>query len=222
MTSLSELLRLREVHRAVHAVGEHQHHAAALLVQQRRDADVDRVPERRRPFGLQLGAQDVQQLVVIRREVARIDLNAVREAADPGLVVRRITSTNCSAACCTSVKFARMLPLRSSSITTVIGWRSLENSVRSWRRPLSRIENASRVRSGTSRPSAPVTVAYTATVRLAALNVGDCAAPGRRSERRTDSHHADDCREEHAWTYLSSDGLAPSRLLRRLRDNPDD
>ena len=53
--------------RAVDAVGEHQDHAPSLLVQQRGDADVDRVPQRRRPFGLQLGPQDRQQLVRDRR-----------------------------------------------------------------------------------------------------------------------------------------------------------
>ena len=73
----------------------------------------------------------LQQLVMVRGEVARIDLDAVREAADPGPVVRRIISTNVSAAFCTSPKFPRMLPLRSSSITTVIGCRSFENSVMS-------------------------------------------------------------------------------------------
>jgi hypothetical protein len=60
----------------------------SLLVQQRGDADVDGVPERGRPVRLQLGPQDLHQLVVIGREVARIDLNAIREAADARLVDR--------------------------------------------------------------------------------------------------------------------------------------
>src|SRR5262249_57578229 len=64
-----------EVHRRVHAVGEDEDDAPALLVQQRRDADVDRVPQRRRPFELQLGAEDSQQLVVIGCEVPRIHLD---------------------------------------------------------------------------------------------------------------------------------------------------
>ena len=60
--------------------------------------------------------------------------------------------------------FARMLPLRSSSMTTVIGWMSLANRVRICRLPLSSIEKSSLDKSGTRRPSAFVTVAYTATV----------------------------------------------------------
>src|SRR6476659_4872419 len=86
-------------------------------------------------------------------------------------------STNRSAACSTSVKLARMLTLRSSSITTVMGWTSFANSVSVCGLPLSRTLNASRGRSGSRRPSGPVTVAYTATVRMAALNVASCPAP---------------------------------------------
>ena len=41
------------------------------------------------PFLLQLGPQNLHQLAVIGREVARIDLNAIREAADARLVGRQ-------------------------------------------------------------------------------------------------------------------------------------
>jgi hypothetical protein len=50
-------------------------------MEQGRDPNVDGIPERRRPFGLEIGAQNVQQLIVIRREIARIDLNSGGEAA---------------------------------------------------------------------------------------------------------------------------------------------
>ena len=70
-----------------------------------------------------------------------------------------ITPTNASAAFSTSSKLRRMLVLRSSSMTTVIGWMSLAKSVNSCGLPLSSIWNWSRVRSGTSRPEASVTVA---------------------------------------------------------------
>src|SRR5215472_16523810 len=86
-----------------------------------------------------------------------------------------IASTNRSAAFCSIEKLGLMLPLRSSSMTTVMGWTSLANSVRFCGRPLSRIENESRGRSGTSRPSAPMTVASTATVWTLLRNVGSSA-----------------------------------------------
>ena len=70
-----------------------------------------------------------------------------------------IASTNCSAAFSTSLKLRTMLTLRSSSMTTVIGWISFAKSVSCCGLPLSWIVNASRGRSGTSRPSGPVTVA---------------------------------------------------------------
>src|SRR5260221_258749 len=47
--------------------------------------------------------------------------------------------TNASAACATNVKFARMLPLRSRSSTTVMGCRSFEKRVNGCGLPLSRI-----------------------------------------------------------------------------------
>src|SRR5262249_55521287 len=65
-----------------HPVGEHQHDAAAVDVQQVGDADVHRVPQRRRALRLQLVAEDVDQLVVAAGEVARVDLDAVGKAAD--------------------------------------------------------------------------------------------------------------------------------------------
>ena len=74
------------IERRVHAVGEHEDDAPALLMQQRGDADVDSIPQRRRPFLLQLGAQNRVQLFAIGREIARVDLDAVREAADARLV----------------------------------------------------------------------------------------------------------------------------------------
>jgi hypothetical protein len=52
-----------------------------------------------------------------------------------------------------------MLPLRSIIMTTVIGCVSLANTVSGCGLPLSRTSNASRARSGTSRPSLSVTVA---------------------------------------------------------------
>src|SRR5216117_1946166 len=83
-----------------------------------------------------------------------------------------IALTNSSAACSTSSKFARMLPLRSSSTTTVIGWTSFANSVSSWCLLLSATSKLARSRSGTRRPPASVTVAYTATVRFADEKLG--------------------------------------------------
>ena len=70
-----------------------------------------------------------------------------------------IASTNASAACSSTAKFGFMLPLRSRSMTTVIGWMSLANSVSVCGLPLSSIEKASRGKSGTRRPWALVTVA---------------------------------------------------------------
>ena len=70
-----------------------------------------------------------------------------------------IWATNASAACSSSSKLAFMLPLRSSSMIRVIGWTSLANRVSGCGLPLSSIVKSSRVRSGTSRPRAPVTVA---------------------------------------------------------------
>ena len=58
-------------------------------MKQRGDADVDGVPERRRPFRLQLRAKNPHELVVVRREVAGIDLDAICEAADARLVGRQ-------------------------------------------------------------------------------------------------------------------------------------
>ncbi len=55
---------------------------------------------------------------------------------------------------------------------TVIGWMSLANNVSVCRLPLSSIEKSSRDKSGTRRPRALVTVAYTATVRVEATNEG--------------------------------------------------
>src|SRR3954451_1129468 len=40
-------------HRVIDAVGEHENDATPFLVKQRRDADIDRIPERRRPRLLQ-------------------------------------------------------------------------------------------------------------------------------------------------------------------------
>ena len=87
---------------------------------------------------------------MIRREVARIDLDAVREAADARLVGRQHRLDELlRRPARTSAKFARMLPLRSSSITTVIGCRSLANERQVLaHRPLSRIEKASREQVG--------------------------------------------------------------------------
>src|SRR5438445_2616251 len=69
----------RRVHREVDAVGEDEDDAPALLMEEGRDADVDRVPQRRWPGFLQLRAQDREELVVIGREVAGIDLDPVGE-----------------------------------------------------------------------------------------------------------------------------------------------
>ena len=53
-----------------------------------------------------------------------------------------------------------MLPLRSSMMTTVIGWTSFEKTEISWRWPLSKTKNASFVRSVRRRPEVlSVTVA---------------------------------------------------------------
>src|SRR5499427_1917268 len=143
---------LAEVHRRIHAVGEHQHDAPPLLMQQIGDADVDRVPQRRRPFGLQLGAQDVEQ--ASRSDVKSGGSIWMRFEKLPmrALSAGDISVTNASAAFSTRPKFRRMLPLRSSSITTVIGCTSLAKRVTSWRLPLSSTWKRSRVRSGTSRP----------------------------------------------------------------------
>ena len=70
-----------------------------------------------------------------------------------------IAPTKASAARSSRSKFGSMLPLRSSSMTTVIGCTSFENSVRSCRLPLSSIAKSARVRSGSRRPCAFVTVA---------------------------------------------------------------
>jgi hypothetical protein len=56
----------------------------------------------------------------------------------------------------------------------VIGCRPFEKTVIGWGFALSRIVKALCGRSVTSRPSALATVAKTATVRLATLNVGAC------------------------------------------------
>jgi hypothetical protein len=96
---------------------------------------------------------------VIGREVAGIDLNPVRKAADASLVGFLQCVDESLGRCSTNRKFARMLPLRSSSTTAVMGWIVFANNVMSCRLPLSSIAKASRARSGTSRPSGPVTVA---------------------------------------------------------------
>src|SRR5262245_9426629 len=75
-----------EVHRRVCPIGEHENYASALLMQQRRNSNVNGVPERRRSFRLELGAENFQKLIVIGREVERIDLNPRCEAADSGAV----------------------------------------------------------------------------------------------------------------------------------------
>src|SRR4051812_3402367 len=60
------------IHRLVHAVGEHEDHAAALFVEERGNADVDRVPKRGWSFRLQILAKDGEQLFVVAREGARV------------------------------------------------------------------------------------------------------------------------------------------------------
>src|SRR5512137_162844 len=94
--------------------------------------------------------------------------------------------TNCSAASWTRRKLSTMLPLRSSIITTMIGWMSLAKMLMACGLPLSRISKSSRPRSGTSRPSASVTVAYTGTVRVAARKTGSCPCPAALVEDTSD------------------------------------
>src|SRR5579871_5886032 len=81
----------------------------------------------------------------------------------------------------------------------------------SCRRPLSRIENASRVRSGTSRVSAPMTVAYTATVRTLPRNVDSCpsrgtAAASMRQAIMTRMALIDEGKKAPAFTLTDQDG----------------
>jgi hypothetical protein len=57
-------------------------------VTERGDTDGDRIPQRRRTGGLELRPEDRQQLAAVSRELARIELNAGREAADACLVLR--------------------------------------------------------------------------------------------------------------------------------------
>jgi hypothetical protein len=83
---LQRSIVVAEVHRTVDAVGEDQDHAASPLVEQRRDADIDRIPERGGPFGLEIGAEDAEHLVTARREVLRVELNPIGKAADARLV----------------------------------------------------------------------------------------------------------------------------------------
>ena len=74
---------------------------------------------------------------MVRREVARIDLDAVGEAADARLVGGLQGGDELLGRLLDEPKLALMLPLRSSNITTVIGWTSFANSVSSCRLPLS-------------------------------------------------------------------------------------
>jgi hypothetical protein len=70
-----------------------------------------------------------------------------------------IERTKASAARSSRSKFGFMLPLRSSSITTVMGWMSLAKRVSVCRLPSSSTAKSPAVRSGTRRPWALVTVA---------------------------------------------------------------
>ena len=55
-------------------------------MQQRRNPDVNRVPQRRRALGLQFGLENREELAVIGCEIAGVELNPVRKAADACLV----------------------------------------------------------------------------------------------------------------------------------------
>ena len=78
-----------EIHRCVDTVGEDENDPPALLMQQRRDADVDRIPQRRRAFGLELRPENLHQFVVVGGEVPRVELDAIGEAADARLIRRK-------------------------------------------------------------------------------------------------------------------------------------
>jgi hypothetical protein len=71
---------------AVDAVGEDEDHPTTVLMLERRNPDVDRVPEGRRPRLLQLGPENLDEVALAVREAPWIHLNPVREAADPRLV----------------------------------------------------------------------------------------------------------------------------------------
>ena len=75
-------------HRVIDSIGEDEDDAAAFLVQERRDAHVDGIPERRRSRLLQFGPEDLEKIVLAAGEIPRIDLDPVREAADARLVAR--------------------------------------------------------------------------------------------------------------------------------------
>ncbi len=68
-------------------------------------------------------------------------------------------SMKCSVDVRTRMKRGAILPLMSSITATVIGWISLEKTVRSTGRPLSRTRKSSRVRFVASRPAPSLTVA---------------------------------------------------------------
>ena len=77
-----------EIDRRISAVAEDEDDAAAFLLAQAGDGLVDGVPERRRPDRLQAGPEDTDHLLLIAREVRRLDRDAFGEAADARLVAR--------------------------------------------------------------------------------------------------------------------------------------
>src|SRR6476660_1029366 len=76
------------IERRVDTIREHENHTPAFFMQERGNTDIDGAPQRRRPFFLQLAAENLEQLAVIAREGSRVDLNAVRKAADARAVGR--------------------------------------------------------------------------------------------------------------------------------------
>src|SRR6187399_3094496 len=62
---LQRVVRVAEIHRTVHAVGEYEDDAPALLVQESGNPDVHRIPQGCRSLLLELGAEDLEQFVVI-------------------------------------------------------------------------------------------------------------------------------------------------------------
>jgi len=81
-----------EVVRFVHAIGENENDAPAVLPHQRVHGNVDGVPEGRRARRLQLAAKDANQFFVVAREIFRIHLNPCGETAKADLVLRQQTA----------------------------------------------------------------------------------------------------------------------------------
>ncbi len=70
----------------IDTVREHEDDAPALLMEERRHADAHGIPQRRRTGLLQLGSQNLEQLVPVAGETPRVHLDPVGEAADARLV----------------------------------------------------------------------------------------------------------------------------------------